>query len=159
MTNKYEARIFPNGRVVCYKRKDLDDAIEAGKDLLIICNCRCGGYALAIGADKTIDWHDSSKTVYMMHSYNLQNKEFTGEEMSKFYKVIFTEGEHIFDTEGDYATGYFYWDHYFYKENNIKMKVSNSLTARFLSREKVEAMIDLGILTQEALKYCEGIHR
>lgn len=32
MTNKYEARIFPNGRVVCYKRKDLEDAIKAGRN-------------------------------------------------------------------------------------------------------------------------------
>lgn len=52
MSNKYEARIFPNGRVVCYERKDLDDAINAGKELLIVCNCHTGGFAEAIGGHR-----------------------------------------------------------------------------------------------------------
>ena len=49
MNNKYEARIVPNGRVVFYERKDLDDAINAGKELLIVCNCHTGGFTEAIG--------------------------------------------------------------------------------------------------------------
>ena len=55
MTNKYEARIFPNGRIAFYKSKDLEDAIKADKELLIVCNCLYGGYTLAIGADVTTD--------------------------------------------------------------------------------------------------------
>lgn len=54
MNNKYEARIFPNGRVVCYERKDLDDAINAGKELLIVCNCHTGGFAEAIGPPRNL---------------------------------------------------------------------------------------------------------
>ena len=155
MTNKYEARIFPNGRVVCYKQKDLEDAIKAGKELLIVCNCLYGGYALAIGADVTTDWYDPNKTTYMMYSYDLLDREFTGEEMAKFHKVIFTEGERIFNKEGDYATSYFFWKHCFQK-NGVNMKVSEKITAQFLNREEVKAMIEIGVLTQEALKYCKG---
>lgn len=52
MTNKYEAKIFPNGRIAFYKRKDLEDAIKADKELLIVCNCHTGGSTLAMGARK-----------------------------------------------------------------------------------------------------------
>ena len=155
MTNKYEARIFPNGRVVLYKRKDLEDAIKAGKELLIVCNCLYGGYALAIGADVTTDWYEPDKTAWMMYSYDVFDREFTGGEMAKFHKVIFTEGERIYNKEGDYATSYFPWRNCFQK-NGVNMKVSEEITARFLSREEVEAMIEIGVLTEKALKYCKG---
>ena len=36
------------------------------------------------------------------------------------------------------------------------MKVSEEITARFLSREEVEAMIEIGVLTEKTLKYCKG---
>lgn len=60
MANKYEARIFP---------------------------CLYGGYALAIGADVTTDWYEPDKTAYIMYSYDVLDREFTGGEMAKFHNV------------------------------------------------------------------------
>ncbi len=128
MANKYEARIFP---------------------------CLYGGYALAIGADVTTDWYEPDKTAYIMYSYDVLDREFTGGEMAKFHKVIFTEGERIFNKEGDYATSYFFWRHCFQKDD-VNMEVSEEITAQFLTREEVEAMIEIGVLTKKALKHCKG---
>ena len=36
------------------------------------------------------------------------------------------------------------------------MEVSEEITAQFLTREEVEAMIGIGVLTKKALKYCKG---
>lgn len=43
-------------------------------------------------------------------------------------------------------------------ENNygVNMEVSEEITAQFLTREEVEAMIEIGVLTKKALKYCKG---
>ena len=49
---KYDVRFFPNGRVYFLDYDILDEALEAGKEILIVMNCWSGGYALAIGANK-----------------------------------------------------------------------------------------------------------
>ena len=36
------------------------------------------------------------------------------------------------------------------------MEVSEEITAQFLTREEVEAMIEIGVLTKKALKHCKG---
>ena len=97
MTNKYEARIFPNGRVALYKSKDLEDAIKADKELLIVCNCHTGGSTLAMGARKMPDRNNPDETITFLYNSSISRQVFTGEEMNRFYKVIFTPGERIFD--------------------------------------------------------------
>lgn len=145
MNNKYEARIFPNGRVVCYERKDLDDAINAGKELLIVCNCHTGGFAEAIGA--------TEEPKRIRYSDYIHEQMFTGKEMVRFHKIIFTEGEKIFDDNFDYATQYSSIYHCFY-DGDKKMRVDEKTTARFLYKEQVKAMIEIGVLTEKALEYC-----
>lgn len=126
MNNKYEARIFPNGRVVYYERKDLDDAINAGKELL---------------------------PERIRYSNYIHEQVFTGEEMVRFHKIIFTEGEKIFDNDFDYATQYDSIYHRFY-DGDREMQVDEKTTARCLYKEQVKVMIEIGLLTEKALDYC-----
>lgn len=153
MTNKYKARIFPNGRIAFYKRKDLEDAIKADKKLLIVCNCHTGGSTLAMGARKMPDRNNPDETITFLYNSSISRQVFTGEEMNRFYKVIFTPGERIFDNNSDYATRYDYGHHCFYNGSK-KMKVNEEMTARYLSKEQVKAMIEIGVFTEKALNYC-----
>lgn len=153
MDNKYEARIFPNGRVVLYEAKDLEDAIEAGKELLIICNCNTGGNALALGGNKVPNWDYPSETITFLYSRVINYQVFTGEEMSRFHKVIFTSGRMVFGDDFNPATQYSYENHCFYNGNK-KMVINERLTAKHLNEEGVKAMIEIGVLTKKALKYC-----
>ena len=145
MTNKYEAEIFPNGRVALYKRKDLEDAIKAGKELLIVCNCHTGGFSKAIGA--------TEKPERIRYSDYIHEQVFTGEEMVRFHKIIFTEGEKIFDNNFNYATQYNSIYHCFY-DGDREMQVDEKTTARCLYKEQVKAMIEIGLLSEKALSYC-----
>lgn len=144
--DKCEANIFPNGRVVFYKEKDLDDAIATGKELLIVCNCSSGGFTEVLGGtgcpEKVVKYSDY-----------ITEEVFTGEEMLRFHKAIFTEGHMIFDSKSHCATKYSYLEHCFYNGNQ-KMKVSEKSTALGLYKEEVEALIEIGVLTKKALKYC-----
>ena len=49
--NKYNAQIFPNGHVIIFEQSILDEAIEKGKEILLVCVNTDGGYAYAIGAE------------------------------------------------------------------------------------------------------------
>lgn len=153
MNNKYEARIFSNGRVVLFSSKDLDDAIAAGKELLIVCNCSFGGASLVIGGNVEPNWDIPGETVTFLYSHKINYQVFTGEEMAKFHKVIFTDGEKIFDDDFDYATRYSHTHHCFYNGDK-KMRINEKKTARYLNREQVKTMIEIGVLSEKALNYC-----
>ena len=106
---KYDVRFFPNGRVYFLDYNILDEALEAGKEILIVMNCWSGGYALAIGANK-IFWYDedtgSDEIGYEMYSYDIKGTEFSQEDLTRFHKVIFTDGVQIRMKTGDQATCY-----------------------------------------------------
>lgn len=104
--DKYECRFFQNGRVVFVLEEDINAAINARKELLVICNSWSGGYAIAIGANEIPDCESPSGIAWEMYSYEVRDKEFTSEELQKFYKVIITSGEKIMMKTRDQATSY-----------------------------------------------------
>ena len=108
---KYDVRFFPNGRVYFLDEDILNEAIEAGKEILIVMNCWSGGYALAIGANKIpATWYDETASpdeiCYEMYSYDIKETEFSQEDLTRFHKVIFTSGTQIRMKTGDQATYY-----------------------------------------------------
>lgn len=108
---KYDVRFFPNGRVYFLDCDILDEALKAGKEILIVMNCWSGGYALAIGANKIpATWYDedagSDEIGYEMYSYDIKETEFSQEDLARFHKVIFTNGVQIRMKTGDQATYY-----------------------------------------------------
>lgn len=108
---KYDVRFFPNGRVYFLDCNILDEALKAGKEILIVMNAWSGGYALAIGANKVpaVIWDDKANPddiCYEMYSYGIKETEFSQEDLTSFYKVIFTNGVQIRMKTGDQATCY-----------------------------------------------------
>ena len=102
--DKYDCRFFPNGRVAFILKEDIDAAILARKEILVICNSWSGGYAKAIGANVMPNWDFQNGTHTEMYSYEVKDREFTTEELQKFYKVIITSGEKIMMKSGNEAT-------------------------------------------------------
>lgn len=176
---KYEACIFDNGRVVFVDSEIISNAIEKGKEILIVCNAWSGGYAYAIGAKKFSD--PDFGECYGIYGYDVEEAEFNLEDLQKFYKVIFTPGEMIYMETGDQANSYcggqftdwhseeevinrrsgFYpslgnktlsKDEIFYKRNTV----DECMTVRHLYKDveaKVEALINKGILSEDAKKW------
>lgn len=108
---KYDVRFFPNGRIYFLDNDILKEAVENDKEILIVMNAWSGGYAVAVGANKVpACWYDNDaapdKIAYEMYSYDIKDKEFTNEELSNFYKVIFTSGEVVRMKSGDLANSY-----------------------------------------------------
>ena len=105
----YDVLFFPNGRVYFLDYDILNEALEAGKEILIVMNCWSGGYALAVGVNKTI-WYDENtgfnEISYVMYSYDIKETEFSQEDLARFHKVIFTDGVQIRMKTGDQATCY-----------------------------------------------------
>lgn len=106
---KYDVKFFPNGRVYFLDYDILNEALEAGKEILIVMNCWSGGYALAVGVNKTL-WYDENtgfnEISYVMYSYDIKETEFSQEDLARFHKVIFTDGVQIRMKTGDQATCY-----------------------------------------------------
>ena len=102
--NKYQGHIFANGRIAWVSEKDFSDAIEQGKEILISCGGWSGGYAKAIGAEKTT--YDG-EPCWMGYGYEIKDQSFTSEEMQKFHKLIFTDGIRVYMQTGEPATQYF----------------------------------------------------
>lgn len=102
--NKYMPYIFNNGRVVLVEQKTIDDAIDFGKEILIICNAWSGGYAHAIGAEKYVD--PDFGECWGMYGYDIENKELNATDLDKFYRVIISSGEKIMMETGEQATAY-----------------------------------------------------
>ena len=105
----YDVLFSPNGRVYFLDYDILNEALEAGKEILIVMNCWSGGYALAVGVNKTL-WYDENtgfnEISYVMYSYDIKETEFSQEDLARFHKVIFTDGVQIRMKTGDQATCY-----------------------------------------------------
>ena len=102
--NKYMPYVFGNGRVVLVENKTIDEAIDLGKEILIICNAWSGGYARAIGAEKDID--PDFGEYWNMYGYDIKDKELDTTDLDKFYRVIISSGEQIWMKSGDQANSY-----------------------------------------------------
>lgn len=178
MTN-YEIYAFDNGRVVLVDSEIISNAIEQGKEVLIVCNSWSGGYAYAIGAEEFND--PEFGRCYDMYGYDVREIEFNAEDLQKFYKVIFTPGEIIYMKTGDQANSYCggqFTDWHssvedIHKRANIypslgdkmltedeifskRKTVDECATVRHLYKDvkaKVEALINHGILSKDAIKY------
>lgn len=122
MATKFQLYIFPNGRVYFLDYELLSKALEAEKEILIICNAWSGGYTRVIGGEKKYDPYYSETDengellpYYDMYSYEIKDEEFNTEDLNKFYKIIFTSGEQIRMETGEQANSYqgdkfFDWD-------------------------------------------------
>lgn len=150
--NKYECKFFSNGRVVFVKEEDIENAIHAHKELLVICNSWSGGEAVRIGADE-MDDPDFGKG-WSMYSYKIKDTEFTEEELKKFYKVIISSGEKIMMQTGDEATygnsGIFidwYTKYNDYKRRNYNTNVTEKKFDEL--REKVDTQFTIRMMGGE----------
>ena len=101
----YDSHIFPNGRIALVKNSDLDEAINAEKEILIFCGGWSGGYAKAVGANKTYD--PDFGECWEMYGYDIKDTTLSAEDMQKFHKVVITNGIKIYMKTGEPATQYF----------------------------------------------------
>ena len=106
MERKYTC-YFMNGRVIFVKNKDIDEAIDIGKELLVIDTH--SGTTLVIGADKEVNDNPEIDSEYI---YNMYTKDYNGTDelvsnLSCFNKILFTQGERIYMKSGKEATDYF----------------------------------------------------
>lgn len=180
--NKYTPYIFGNGRVVLVENKTIDEAIGYGKEILIICNAWSGGYAHAIGAEKCYDDPDFAEG-WAMYGYYVKNKELNATDLDKFYRVIISSGEQIWMESGEQANSYIGgtftdWsssereivDRTDCSSQEIRVKrtmVDARGTVRRLNykytddhkpdyedwEERVWALINIGVLPKDAVKY------
>ena len=175
---RYDVRAFPNGRVAFVNVKDIDEAIENEKEILLVCNAWSGGYAIAIGADKEND--PDFGECYMSYSYEIKEDTFNEEAMKRFHKIIFTQGEKIIMETGHVANNHWgrtfsdtdtsvesindYHNRHAWKNNlmsaeEIEMArttVNERSTVNFMGKgaeDKVRAMVGYGILSEKALNY------
>lgn len=142
----YELIIFPNGRVYFLDKEIRDKAIKEGKEILICCNAWSGGYTFVIGAEE--DTYDGEKC-YNMYQYAVTNEEFSPEDLKKFYKVIFTQGEMIYTQTGEQATSYqgglfidWYSSDNAIKEHYELMTYPKKFTGDSSELEKLRKMVD-----------------
>lgn len=101
----YDAHIFLNGRIALVKNSDMDEAINAEKEILIFCGGWSGGYAKAVGANKTYD--PDLGECWEMYGYDIKDTTLSAEDMQKFHKVVITDGIKIYMKTGEPATQYF----------------------------------------------------
>ena len=169
--NKYNAQIFPNGHVIIFEQSILDEAIEKGKEILLVCVNTDGGYAYAIGAEPFEDG---------LHLYTntIDNSIFTPEDYSRFYRIIIDWGESIIMASGFPATSYRFG--YFIDDKSEIVDYNKALFRKFVDaeqtvkaltvkhidgdienerdiedwKERVWALIRYGIVSEDDLKYC-----
>ena len=103
--NTYISQFFNNGRIAVIPTKDFDEAIEQNKEILIFCGGWSGGYACAIGANKS--FHHNFGECWDMYSYSVNEETFSAEDMQKFHKVVVTDGIKVYMKTGEPATSYF----------------------------------------------------
>lgn len=183
--NKYQPYIFDNGRVVLVEQKIIDEVIDLGKEILIICNAWSGGYAHAIGANK--DYDSDFGECWVMYGYDIEDKELDATDLDKFYRVIISSGEQIWMESGNAAN-------YCNNNNNIFIDLTSSAdaitnktdcssdeiykmrttinpisTVRHLNykcnedhkpdytdwEERIWALINIGILPKDSVKYMD----
>lgn len=101
---EYDAHIFPNGRIALVKQGDFNEAINLGKEILIFCGGWSGGYAKAVGADKSFD--PDFGECWNLYAYDIKDTTFSAEDMQKFHKVVITDGIKVYMQTGEPATLY-----------------------------------------------------
>lgn len=171
--NKYNVQIFPNGHVIVFEQYLLDEAIEEEKELLLVCNNRNGGYAYALGAEP---YNDGENDGYCLYTNPIEDAMFTSDGLKQFCYAIFEEGEEIMMETGSHATAYRF--NYFVDDESeienpndelFRKMIDEEGTVKNLSKnyddegdpdiedwkERVCALIRYGIVSEDALKYCE----
>lgn len=171
--NKYNAQIFPNGHVIIFEESILDEAIEKGKEILLVCNNRNGGYAYAIGAEP---YNDGENDGYSLYTNHIEDAMFISDALKQFYYAIFEEGEEIIMATGSHATAYRF-NRFVDDESEIenpndelfRKMIDEESTVKNLSKsyddngdpyiedwkERVWALIRYHIVSEDALKYCK----
>lgn len=97
---KYQIYFADNGKIIFVPYEFIDEAIEADKELLVIQTGYRGNFRHAIGADKTDEG-------YMMYGYTPDETVLDEDALKRFHRVIFTRGEMVYMTDGDYADNHF----------------------------------------------------
>lgn len=111
--NKLDIRICSCGRIHFVPQSEIDAALEADKNFVLICG-GCGRVT-AIGADIQQDWNEPDKTVYNMYAYPMgEHQGFTltaeafaeGGHRKAIHKVWYSPGEQVRMQTGYYAKYY-----------------------------------------------------
>ena len=111
--SKYELRICSCGRIHAIPEEKIVNAIEAEKDLLLICG-GCGTATL-IGADIVPDFDNPSEDCYEMYSKNFIHKNnkfinsdsFNGTDKEKaINEIYYDNGYKVPMMTGNYATDF-----------------------------------------------------
>ena len=97
---KYQIYFADNGKIIFIPYDFIDEAIEAGKELLIIQTGYRGNFRYAMGADKTDEG-------YMMYGYTPDEAIWDENALKKFHRVIFTQGEKVYMEDMDYADNHY----------------------------------------------------
>lgn len=107
--NKYQAHIFANGRIALFEKKDYSDAIEKKKEILVFCGGWSGGYARAFGAERVSDCYgiNNGNDCFDCYAYDVKDKVFTSEQLTKFYRIIVTDGIKVYMKTREPATSFF----------------------------------------------------
>lgn len=170
--NKYNAQIFPNGHIIIFEQSILDEAIEKGKEILLVCNNADGGYAYTISAESY------AANGYNLYGYGLYNTLFTSDELKRFHAIIIDEGEEVIMKTGSHATAVrfnrFVDDKSEIENPNdelFRKMIDEESTVKNLSKyyndegdpdiedwkERVWVLIRYHIVSEDALKYCVEI--
>lgn len=96
----YEIYFADNGKIIFIPCEFIIEAIEANKELLVIQTGYRGNFRYAIGANKTNEG-------YMMYGYTPDEAILDGNDLKRFYRVIFTQGEKVYMEDGDYADNHY----------------------------------------------------
>ena len=96
----YQIYFADNGKIIFVPYEFIDEALEADKELLIIQTGYRGNFRHIIGADKTNEG-------YMMYGYTPDETILDGNDLKRFYRVIFTQGEKVYMEDGDYADNHY----------------------------------------------------
>lgn len=111
---KYDMHICKCGRIHMVDMEKLDKALEANKNLLLICG-GCGG-ATVIGADIEPDYIEPDKDCYNLYQFDFSQYEdahiteayFAGDDKHKaIMEIIYSHGIKVPMMTGMYATDYF----------------------------------------------------
>ena len=166
--NKYNAQIFPNGHVIIFEQSILDEAIEKGKEILLVCVNADGGCAYTISAESY------AANGYNLYGHGLYNTLFTSDELKRFHAIIIDEGEEVIMKTGSHATASrfnrFVDDKSEIENPNdelLRKMIDEESTVKNLSKyyndegnpdiedwkERVWALIRYHVVSEDALKY------
>lgn len=110
--NKFDVRICKCGRIHFIDNSLIDEALEQDKALMLVCG-GCGDVTL-IGADRSADWDDPSKTIFNMFTFHVQEDQavwdaslFTGVSgMRPVSKILYDAGTKVLMNSGYFADSF-----------------------------------------------------